>query len=232
MYSKNDVVECIFQERINRFVAKVLINDEEVLVHVKNTGRCAELFIKGRKAYLLKSHNKKRKYQYDLISIYKDDLLINIDSQIPNKVVYKYIEDGNIFKNIVSLKREVTYNNSRFDIYLEYIDDNEKLQKAFIEVKGVTLFYDDLATFPDAVTERGRKHLNELVDAKKEGYGAYAFFLIQGDNIKRFRGNYERDEKFCDALKNAYNNGVEVLAYNCNITKDDITVNEKVTVEI
>ncbi len=232
MYKKEDVVQCIFLERINRFVARVLVNNEETLVHVKNTGRCKELLIEGRKGYLLKSHNEKRKYKYDLISIYKEDLLVNIDSQVPNKVVYKFIEEGNLFNNIVTLKREVTYKNSRFDIYVEYINENQKLEKVFIEVKGVTLFYDDLATFPDAPTTRGAKHLLELVDARKNGYKAYAFFLIQGDNIKRFKGNCERDENFCNALREAYNNDVDILCYNSFITKDNIKIKEKISFEV
>ncbi len=232
VYNEDLVFECIFIERVNRFVARVMLDGEETLVHVKNTGRCKELFIEGRVAYLEKSLNENRKYLYDLIAIYKDDLLINIDSQIPNKVVADYISAGNIFSNVSLLKREVTYKNSRFDLYVEYINKDKQLAKAFIEVKGVTLFDDDLAMFPDAPTTRGAKHLGELVDAYENGYETYVFFLVQAKGIKRFMGNIERDKNFCDALKNASNKGVKVLCFNSNVTKSDIVVNEEVEVII
>ncbi len=232
VYNENLVFECVFIERINRFVARVNLNGEEILVHVKNTGRCKELFIEGRVAYLEKSLNEKRKYMYDLIAIYKDDLLINIDSQIPNKVVFDYIEAGNLFSNITLLKREVTYKNSRFDLYVEYINDENELKKAFIEVKGVTLFEGDTAMFPDAPTTRGAKHLNELVDAFENGYEAYVFFLAQAKGIKKFHGNVERDEKFCNALKNAKDMGVKILCFNSEVTSSNIVVNEPVEILI
>ncbi len=228
IYNKDDVYECIFLERLNRFVARVILDNEEILVHVKNTGRCKELLIEGRTGYLVKSHNENRKYKYDLVAIYKDDLLVNIDSQLPNKVVYDYLKAGNIFKNLVTIKREVTYKNSRFDIYLEYMNEKSELEKAFIEVKGVTLFEGDFAKFPDAPTERGAKHLLELVDARENGYKAFVFFLIQAEGIKFFSGNSERDPKFCVALNTAYDSGVEVLCYNSKVTTTDVVIKEKV----
>ncbi len=232
LYNEELVFECIFLERLNRFVAKVLLDGEEILVHVKNTGRCKELFVEGRVAYIEKSLNLNRKYMYDLIAIYKDELLINIDSQIPNKVVYNFINEGNMFNNVTLLKREVTYKNSRFDLYVEYVNDDDVLKKAFIEVKGVTLFDEDLARFPDAPTTRGAKHLDELVDAMENGYEAYVFFLAQAQGIKMFKGNIETDENFCLSLANAFNKGVTVLCYNSNVTYNDIEVNEKVQVII
>ncbi len=232
IYDKNDVYECVFLERLNRFVAKVLIGDEETLVHVKNTGRCKELLISGRKGYVVKSKNITRKYLYDLVAIYKDELLVNIDSQLPNKVVYDFLKAENIFKNIQNIKREVTYKNSRFDIYVEYFTDYNVLEKAFIEVKGVTLFEDDFARFPDAPTERGAKHLHELADALENGYKAYVFFLVQASGIKKFTGNVQTDAKFCEALKNASNKGVGILCYNSLVTSTDLFINEKVEVLI
>lgn len=233
IYETKDIYECIFLERLNRFVARVILveSGEEILVHVKNTGRCKELLIEGRKGYLLKSHNENRKYKYDLISIYKENLLINIDSQIPNKVVFDFINNGLLVDNITKLKKEVTFENSRFDIYFERLNEQNELEKVFMEVKGVTLFDGDLAKFPDAPTERGTKHLLELVKAKEEGYRAYVFFLIQGEGIKRFRGNFERDENFCNALKYAKEMGVEILCFNCEISKDNIKIKEKVIFE-
>ncbi len=232
VYNENLVFECIFIERLNRFVAKVLLDGEEVLVHVKNTGRCKELLVEGRVGYLEKSLNQNRKYMYDLIAIYKDDLLVNIDSQIPNKVVHDFINNGSLFKNVTLIKREVTYKNSRFDLFVEYINDEGNPVKAFIEVKGVTLFDGDLAMFPDAPTTRGAKHLDELVDAIENGYEAYVFFLIQAQGITKFKGNIERDKNFCYALKNAYDKGVNVLCYNSNVTSCDIVANDVVEVII
>ncbi len=228
IYEKKDIYECVFLERLNRFVAKVVLEDEEILVHVKNTGRCKELLIEGRKGYLVKSHNEGRKYQYDLVAIYKDDLLVNIDSQLPNKVVYDYIKAGKIFDRVVTVKREVTFDNSRFDIYVEYLNDKGEVEKAFIEVKGVTLFDGEYAKFPDAPTERGAKHLMELVEATENGYKAFVFFLIQAEGIKHFSGNIERDKKFCEALNTAYDRGVGVLCYNSKVTCCDVEINEKV----
>ncbi len=228
IYNKEDIYECIFLERLNRFVARVVLDGEEILVHVKNTGRCKELLIEGRTGYLVKSHNLSRKYQYDLVAIYKDDLLVNIDSQLPNQVVYNYLKAENIFKNIVTIKREVTYKNSRFDIYLEYMNEKNELEKVFIEVKGVTLFEGDLAKFPDAPTDRGAKHLLELVDARENGYKAFVFFLIQAEGIKYFKGNRDRDEKFCEALVLANDRGVEVLCYSSVVTTTDVMIKEKV----
>ncbi len=228
IYNKDDIYECIFLERLNRFVARVVLDGEEILVHIKNTGRCKELLIEGRTGYLVKSHNESRKYKYDLVAVYKDDLLVNIDSQLPNQVVYEYIKAENIFKNIVTIKREVTYKNSRFDIYLEYMNDKNELEKAFMEVKGVTLFEGEQAKFPDAPTDRGAKHLLELVDARENGYKAFVFFLVQAEGIKYFSGHRERDEKFCKALDTAYDSGVEVLCYNSKVTMDNVVIKEKV----
>ncbi len=232
IYNVNNITECTFVKRQNRFVATVLLNNQEIDVHVKNTGRCKELLIPGSKGYLLKSDNTKRKYQYDLISIYKGTELVNFDSQVPNQVVAEYIAAGNIFTNVSKVIREVKYNNSRFDIYIERLNEQNELEKIFIEVKGVTLFEGDLASFPDAPTVRGTKHVEELVQAQNDGYQSYIFFLVQTEKIKRFTPNATIDPKFTFALENAVTNGVNVLCYNSIITKDDISINEKVEVLI
>ncbi len=137
-----------------------------------------------------------------------------------------------MFNNVTLLKREVTYKNSRFDLYVEYINEENLLKKVFIEVKGVTLFDGDLAMFPDAPTTRGAKHLDELVDATQKGYETYVFFLAQAKGIKRFRGNLERDKNFCEALKNAYEKGVKVLCYNSSVTSTNIEVCDEVEIII
>lgn len=230
MYDKNDIYECIFVKRLNRFVARVVLDGIEIDVHVKNTGRCKELLITGSKGYLYKSSNQKRKYAYDLIAIYKDDLLVNFDSQLPNEVVADYIMSGRLFSNVTKVKREVKYNNSRFDIYVERLDDKDQIEKIFVEVKGVTLFEAEHASFPDAPTERGTKHLTELISCVGEGYKAYVFFLVQTEQVKTFSPNQEIDPKFASTLQAAANNNVGILCYNSLVTPNQVKVNQPVTV--
>lgn len=219
-----NIIEGRFVKRINRFIAKVLINGEETLVHVKNTGRCKELFIEGAKIYLEKSTNPNRKTAYSLISIYKADSLINIDSQVPNTVVYEGLLAGKVLElaDIITLKREVTYGNSRFDLYYE-----TPTQKGFIEVKGVTLECSGISRFPDAPTDRGRKHIYELIEGTKDGYTNYIFFLIQMNLIKSFEPNWETDPKFSEALKIAQESGVKLLIFNSIVDKTSINMNER-----
>lgn len=225
----DNIVEGIFIKRINRFVAIVLINGKEETVHVKNTGRCKELLIQGAKIYLQKSNNENRKTKYSLISVYKGDMLVNIDSQVPNYVVYESILNNKIkeLKNVDFIKKEVTYGNSRFDIYYE-----KGNVKGYIEVKGVTLEKNKIAMFPDAPTERGSKHLKELVKGSKEGYTNYIFFLIQMEDIWEFTPNIETDEKFTKELINAHNNNVKLLCYNSFVTKESIIINKRMNYKL
>lgn len=221
----NNIYEGKFIKRINRFIAHVTVNGEFEVVHVKNTGRCKELFIEGRTVYLEKSDNPNRKTKYSLIAIYKDDKLINIDSQVPNQVIYEAIEDGSIkgFDNLEYLKREKTYGNSRFDIYYETTE-----RKGFIEVKGVTLENDGMAMFPDAPTTRGTKHVNELIEGQKEGYQNYIFLLIQMKEVQSFKPNKITDPTFSEALRKAEEAGVIVKCFNSIITKDSIVIHEEI----
>lgn len=225
----NNIYEGIFLERPNRFIANVLIDGRKEKVHVKNTGRCKEILIKGTKVYLEKSNNPNRKTKYSLISAYKEDQLINIDSQVPNKVVFDAIKSNRIkeLENIKVLKREVTFGNSRFDLYFE--KGNES---GFIEVKGVTLENNGLSLFPDAPTERGTKHIREMIKVVESGLKGYIFFLIQIENIKYFTPNTSMDEKFSNALIEANKKGVNILAYNSIVKKDFIKINEKIEVLI
>ena len=173
----NNVIKGTFLERPNRFIAKVLINGIVETVHVKNTGRCKELLVNNATVYLEKSNNPNRKTKYDLIAVekqYKNNFnLINMDSQSPNDVVYEWIKKGELFSQNAVIKREVKYGSSRFDIYVEEAD-----RKAFVEVKGVTLENDGVALFPDAPTERGIKHINELSNCVKNGYEAFIIFSL------------------------------------------------------
>ncbi len=223
----DNMLEGIFLSRPNRFIANVDIEGEVHQVHVKNTGRCREILKEGTKVYLEPAKNPNRKTKFSLISAYKDQQLINIDSQVPNQVVFQGILDGKIegLSNTDLLKREVGYKNSRFDIYYE----KEKLY-GFIEVKGVTLEKDGLALFPDAPTERGRKHILELLDSLENGFSSYLIFLIQINDIHHFRPNEEMDPKFSKALRTAQEKGLKILAYNSKVTRDSIEIDKKIDI--
>lgn len=225
----DNVTEAIFIKRPNRFIAHVLLDGVKEIVHVRNTGRCKEILTPGTKVILEKSKNENRKTRYSLICAYKGDMLINIDSQIPNAVVYEGIKNKKVHElsNVCSLKREVFYGNSRFDIYFE-----TQNHKGFIEVKGVTLEENGVAMFPDAPTERGAKHVREMVKAVQEGYKGYIFFLIQLKGAKYFTPHEKMDKEFASALKYAAENGVKVLAYDSLVTEDEIVLRNKVDVRI
>ena len=174
-----NVVEAIFLERPNRFVAYCKVAGETQKVHVKNTGRCKELLVPGAVVYLEESDNPNRKTKYSLVAVEKGDLLINMDSQVPNQVVEEALRTGRIklpgiIEPLTFIKREKTYGQSRFDFYVETAEE-----KIFIEVKGVTLEEDGVVRFPDAPTERGVKHVEELMEATKEGYKCYVLLLYR-----------------------------------------------------
>lgn len=222
-----NVIEGHFISRPNRFIAKVNIDGKEHTVHVKNTGRCRELLTENAVVYLEKSDNPNRKTLYDLIAVYKGDTLINMDSQSPNKAVREWLEAGGLLKNPVLVKAEAVYGNSRLDFYVE----NEE-EKAYVEVKGVTLEIDGVAKFPDAPTERGRKHLGELITAKKNGYTAAAVFVIQMKGCKYFEPNFTTDFPFAQELKRAQENGVEILALDCLVTPNSMTIDKEIEIRI
>jgi len=223
----NDVIEGIFLNRPNRFIAEVLIDNNVERVHVKNTGRCKEILVYGTKVYLEKSNNANRKTKFSIISAFKENTLINIDSQAPNKVVYEAIKSGKIdeFKDITYIRREVVFDKSRFDLYYE-----RGKKKGFIEIKGVTLEKDKLALFPDAPTERGAQHVEEMIKAKKEGLEGFIFFLIQMENISIFTPNYLMDKKFGENVKRAKSCGVNIIGYNSIVTKNEIKIGKKIKI--
>ena len=218
-YNKN-IVEAKFLKRPNRFQAYVLLNGEELMVHVPNTGRCKELLIPGCIVLLREENNPKRKTKYSLVSVYKGEELINIDSQAPNKIVEEALLKGNIpeLKKYDIVLREKTFGNSRFDFKLGNIEGEEY----YLEVKGVTLEENGFARFPDAPTERGKKHILELIEVKNSGKGAGILFLIQIKNVSKFSTNKETDPKFSEALALAKRLGVDIFAYNCNVTHKEI----------
>jgi sugar fermentation stimulation protein A len=217
-----------FISRPNRFQAYVKLNDKELMVHVPNTGRCREILIPGTTVLLREELNPTRKTLYDLIAGYKDNNLINIDSQIPNKVVEEALKDRKIesLRKYKIIQREKTFGNSRFDFKLS----NDKGEEYYLEVKGVTLELDGKSTFPDAPTERGRKHLLELIEAKKLGFGAGVLFLIQMSGISVFSPNDEMDGAFGKALRLAFKNDVDIFAYECEVGEDFITLSKSVEI--
>lgn len=224
------IVEGVFLKRPNRFIAIVLINGKEETVHVKNTGRCRELLIPGVKVVLEDcSDNPNRKTKYSLIAVYKEDILVNMDSQVPNMVIYESLKANKIdtLKEVTFIKREVTYNNSRFDIYFESQD-----RKGFIEVKGVTLEDDHIARFPDAPTQRGTKHVLEMVKAVDEGYIGIIFFLIQMEGLNEFRLNWEMDKTFSEAVRFAQENGVIIMAYDSLVNDDSIELGSPISINL
>jgi sugar fermentation stimulation protein A len=245
----------IFLSRPNRFIAHVLITlengqEETVICHVKNTGRCKELLMPGV-TVLVQFHPEAlllgRKTQYSLIGVWKEressPLLINMDSQAPNQAAYEwlsskeksislpYYEDGKkgtkSILEIQNLKREITFGQSRFDLAFQSLEPGFS---AFMEVKGVTLEEDGLAMFPDAPTLRGVKHVEELVKAHKEGYEAYILFVIQMKGMKGFAPNNKTHPEFGQALKTAKDAGVHILAYDCIVTETSMTIDQPVPV--
>ncbi len=263
------IVKAKFIERINRFVAVVEVDGAEAdgsgacraesvsgrteRVHVKNTGRCRELLVPGNTVYLedFEGRMGSRRMRHSLVAVEKKtgpdagggSLLINMDSQAPNKVVHEALADGRIRLpglcdadagegGLTLIRPETKYGDSRFDFYVEAEGcgrDSDEAKKAFIEVKGVTLEDDGHARFPDAPTERGVKHINELVRAREEGCLAYIIFIVQMEGVKDVSPNYETHPEFGEALAKAAEAGVEILAYDCSVTPGSLTVNREIT---
>lgn len=221
------VEKAVFLRRPNRFIAQVMLNGEDVTVHVKNTGRCRELLIPGVDVILEMSDNPNRKTKYDIIAVRKGDMLINMDSQIPNEVCLEWLKSSGIFSCSAEYRREVTYGSSRLDIF---VSDGDR--RAFVEVKGVTLESDGIALFPDAPTSRGAKHLGELIKALDDGYEAYAVFIVQMKGPREFRVNDSTDPVFAGELRRAAEAGVKIIAVDCVVTEDTITAESEIRINI
>jgi sugar fermentation stimulation protein A len=212
-----------FIERPNRFVAYVEMEGKKEKCHVKNTGRCKELLVPGAKVVLAASDKKERSTAYDLVAVYKGRMLVNIDSQAPNKVIAESIRSVPGFEDIDELRSEYTYGNSRIDLFAK-----SGRKKKLMEIKGVTLEKDGIALFPDASTERGLKHVIELEHSIKEGYEAYIMFLIQMSGPKTFSPNYEMHKEFASEVEKACGYGVNVLAYDCAVTENSISLGKPI----
>jgi sugar fermentation stimulation protein A len=222
-----NVISGKFISRPNRFIAKVEIEGNVETVHVKNTGRCRELLVPGATVYLEVSDKPERKTKYDLIAVEKGSLLINMDSQVPNKVVAEWILDSVYFGEVKLLRPEFTYGSSRFDFYLETAEE-----KILIEVKGVTLENDGVVSFPDAPTERGIKHLRELSAAAKSGFCTYVIFVVQMREAKYFTPNEEKHPAFAAALREAVKSGVKPLALTCRVSEDSINAEKFIEIRL
>ena len=249
----NQVVSGTFLQRPNRFIAHVLIDGKEEICHVKNTGRCRELLIPGCTVYCAVSDNPQRKTKYDLIAVEKcienqivfansgipsqrvkstpeahSTLLVNMDSQAPNAAVKEWLRSGaSPFGNINYMKPEYKYGNSRFDFYLECNNRN-----IFLEVKGVTLEDNGVVLFPDAPTERGVKHVRELIRCLEEGFETYVLFVVQMERAMYFTPNRKTHPQFADALCEAKNAGVQLLAYTCKVTPDVMKIDKELKVSL
>lgn len=209
-------------DRPNRFVAHVDIDGNIETVHVKNTGRCKELLLPESRVILYDSDNPARKTRYDLIAVWKNNLgWVNIDSQAPNAVVKEWLAGGadGIFGNLTLIHPECVYGQSRFDFYME--SGNRKI---FMEVKGCTLEIDGEGFFPDAPTERGVKHLRELIKAKKEGYDCYVAFVIAMEGVGVVHPNVQTHPEFGEALYEAKQAGVKVLFLGCAVTPETLVI--------
>ena len=217
-------------------VAEVEISETElVTVHVKNTGRCRELLIPGATVYLEKSTNPNRSTAYDLVAVEKGDRLINMDSQAPNKVVEEWLWKKELFPDLISVRPETKFGNSRFDFYVETAGDEgngRAAEKIFIEVKGVTLEEDGVVRFPDAPSDRAVKHVEELMEAGRAGYRVLVIFVIQMENVKCFTPNIKTHPEFAQALQKAAKEGVEIMAYDCCVTSDSLEMKHPVMVRL
>ena len=217
----------IFLSRPNRFLARVLVDGGEQVCHVRNTGRCRELLIPGVEVIVCREENPNRKTAYSLLAVYKGERLINIDSQAPNRAVREWLEKGGFISLPCTVRPESKWGESRFDFLLE--KDNKR---CYLEVKGVTLEQDHTVYFPDAPTVRGTKHLRELVRCAGEGMDAAVLFVVQMQDVARFRPNWQTDPEFSRALREAASLGVQVLAYDCRVTERSMEIADPVQVDL
>ena len=211
----DNVTRAVFVKRPNRFIAEVDINGHRETVHVKNTGRCKELLIPGCEVWLTAPGTPGRKTKYDLIAVRKDTgILFNIDSQAPNKVVKEWL----LSQDYDMVVPEYTYGDSRIDFYME-----RRGERYLMEVKGCTLERDGIGFFPDAPTERGVKHIHELIKAREDGYHSILAFVIQMDGVSEVRANVNTHPEFGEALEEAKNAGVEIWFFKCHVEPDSLT---------
>ena len=228
----------VFKSRPNRFIAHVETERGMEVCHVKNTGRCRELLVPDARIWVQRNDNPARKTALDLIAVQKGDLLINMDSQIPNRVAEEWIRSGHfaiwrsdgerhVFSRETVIRPETRYGDSRIDLYLEDGD-----VRMFLEIKGVTLEEDGVARFPDAPTERGVKHVHELMRAREDGYEAGILFIIQMKGVCWMEPNDRTHPAFGEALRDAKRAGVHIMAADCLVEPDSICADQEVEVRL
>lgn len=221
-----EIVSAEFIERPNRFIAYVDLMGERTKVHVKNTGRCRELLTDHAKVYLERSGKADRSTAYDLVAVEKGDRLVNMDSNAPNRVAGEWLRAGGLYRDVSLVKPEKTFGSSRFDFYVESTSG----RRAYIEVKGVTLEREGVAAFPDAPSERALKHVEELIEARRQGFEAYLLFVIQMKGVCRVEPNWDTQPAFGEALKLARREGVRLLAYDCLVRENSLELDASVPV--
>ncbi len=225
----DNIIQGIFLKRPNRFIAQVLVEGVDQTVHVKNTGRCRELLVPGATVYLERANNPARRTNFSLVAVEKQQRLINMDSSAPNKLLGEALDAGFVLPGFphtpTVIKREVSYGQSRLDFAVEFAKS-----VALIEVKGVTLEEDGVVLFPDAPTQRGVRHIEELVAAVKDGYDAHIVFIIQMQGVKYFTPNNQTQPAFGAALIKAKEQGVGIHAFDCRVQPGEIWLNSAVPV--
>ena len=222
-----NIVSGRFIDRPNRFIAHVDIEGQRQTVHVKNTGRCRELLVPGAVVYLEGSSDPNRKTAWDLIAVEKDKRIINMDAQAPNRVFGEWVRAGQFLPNVTVVRSETRYGDSRFDFYVEAGG-----KRHFVEVKGVTLEEDGVVRFPDAPTQRGVKHLEELIRARENGYESWVCFVIQMADVDHFEPNDRTHPEFGVALRRADRAGVHVLALDCIVSPDTLEICKSVPIQL
>ena len=222
-----NILPAVFVDRPNRFIAHVELNGRLEVCHVKNTGRCRELLIPGCRVYVQHQPSPARKTAYDLIAVEKGERLLNMDANAPNRVFNEYVRAGRFLRGWSVIRPETTHGDSRFDFYLE-----SPGHRLFAEVKGVTLEDDGVMRFPDAPTERGVKHLEGLARCVQEGYEAWAVFVIQTENVRWMEPNRRTHPAFADALRQAAQAGVHLLALDCHTEPDRLEICRPVEIRL
>lgn len=222
-----NILPAIFVDRPNRFIAHVELNGKIEVCHVKNTGRCRELLIPGCRVYVQHQPSPTRKTAYDLIAVEKGERLLNMDANAPNRVFNEYVRAGRFLRGWSVIRPETTHGDSRFDFYLE-----SPGHRLFAEVKGVTLEDDGVMRFPDAPTERGVKHLEGLARCVQEGYEAWAVFVIQTEDVRWMEPNRRTHPAFADALRQAAQAGVHLLALDCHTEPDRLEIRRPVEIRL
>lgn len=222
-----NILPAVFVDRPNRFIAHVELNGRLEVCHVKNTGRCRELLIPGCRVYVQHQPSPTRKTAYDLIAVEKGERLLNMDANAPNRIFGEYVRAGRFLRGWSVIRPETTHGDSRFDFYLE-----SPGHRLFAEVKGVTLEDDGVMRFPDAPTERGVKHLEGLARCVQEGYEAWAVFVIQTENVRWMEPNRRTHPAFADALRQAAQAGVHLLALDCHTEPDRLEIRRPVEIRL